>query len=124
LVGDAGPDTITALNQALLGKLAGEKVLRLAGAGQAQRRRPTATAGLPAGGNRHGTHRLLDRTRQRLAGTKVIPDRLISLADPDARPIRKGKPNRPTELGMTAPRLPSTAPCTLRKRPGRSPSSS
>jgi transposase, IS5 family len=47
------------------------------------------------------THRLLAQTRQRLAGNRVIPDRLISLADPDARPIRKGKPGRPTEFGYT-----------------------
>jgi IS5 family transposase len=31
----------------------------------------------------------------------VIADRLISLADPDARPIRKGKPHKPTEFGYT-----------------------
>jgi IS5 family transposase len=31
----------------------------------------------------------------------VIADRLVSLADPDARPIRKGKPGRPTEFGYT-----------------------
>jgi transposase, IS5 family len=47
------------------------------------------------------THRLLDQTRQRLAGNRIIPDRLVSLADPDARPIRKGKPQRPTEFGYT-----------------------
>jgi IS5 family transposase len=47
------------------------------------------------------THRLLTQTRQRLSGNRVIPDRLISLADPDARPIRKGKPQRPTEFGYT-----------------------
>jgi transposase, IS5 family len=47
------------------------------------------------------TRRLLDQTRQRLAGNRVIPDRLVSLADPDARPIRKGKPQRPTEFGYT-----------------------
>jgi IS5 family transposase len=47
------------------------------------------------------TWRLLDQTRQRLAGNRVIPDRLVSLADPDARPIRKGKPGRPTEFGYT-----------------------
>jgi IS5 family transposase len=29
----------------------------------------------------------------------VIPDRVVSLADPDARPIRKGKPRSPTEFG-------------------------
>ena len=47
------------------------------------------------------THRLLAQTRQRLGGNRVIGDRLISLADPDARPIRKGKPGRPTEFGYT-----------------------
>jgi IS5 family transposase len=47
------------------------------------------------------TRRLLAQTGQRLAGDRVIPDRLVSLADPDARPIRKGKPGRPTEFGYT-----------------------
>jgi IS5 family transposase len=32
---------------------------------------------------------------------RVIPDRLVSLADPDARPIRKGKPRTPTQFGYT-----------------------
>jgi IS5 family transposase len=36
--------------------------------------------------------------RQRLAGEKII-NRLVSLADPDARPIRKGKLRHPTEFG-------------------------
>jgi IS5 family transposase len=47
------------------------------------------------------TGRLLAQTDQRLAGNRTIPDRLVSLADPDARPIRKGKPGRPTEFGYT-----------------------
>jgi transposase, IS5 family len=47
------------------------------------------------------TGRLLAQTDQRLAGNRVIPDRLVSLSDPDARPIRKGKPGRPTEFGYT-----------------------
>jgi IS5 family transposase len=47
------------------------------------------------------TGRLLAQTDQRLAGDRVIPDRVVSLADPDARPIRKGKPGRPTEFGYT-----------------------
>jgi IS5 family transposase len=45
--------------------------------------------------------RLLEQTEQRLAGNRVIPDRLVSLADPDARPIRKGKPQHPTQFGYT-----------------------
>jgi IS5 family transposase len=36
--------------------------------------------------------------RQRIAGEKIT-DRLISIADPDARPIRKGKLGQPTEFG-------------------------
>jgi transposase, IS5 family len=45
------------------------------------------------------TGRLLAQTDQRLAGNRVIPDRLVSLADPDARPIRKGKPGQSTQFG-------------------------
>jgi transposase, IS5 family len=47
------------------------------------------------------TERLLAQTDQRLAGNRVIPDRLVSLADPDARPIRKGKPRAPTQFGYS-----------------------
>jgi transposase, IS5 family len=47
------------------------------------------------------TQRLLAQTDQRLAGNRVIGDRLVSLGDPDARPIRKGKPGRSTEFGYT-----------------------
>jgi transposase, IS5 family len=47
------------------------------------------------------TKRLLAQTDQRPAGNRVIRNRLVSLADPDARPIRKGKPGRPTEFGYS-----------------------
>jgi IS5 family transposase len=47
------------------------------------------------------TERLLAQTNQRLAGNRVIADRLVSLSDPDARPIRKGKPGHPTQFGYT-----------------------
>jgi IS5 family transposase len=47
------------------------------------------------------TRRLLDQADQRVAGNRVIGDRVVSLSDPDARPIRKGKPGRPTEFGYT-----------------------
>ncbi len=39
--------------------------------------------------------------KQRVRGEKVT-DRLISLADPDARPIRKGKLGKPNEFGYVA----------------------
>jgi IS5 family transposase len=48
------------------------------------------------------TQQLLAQTAQRLAGERSIPDRLVSLADPDARPIRKGKPRTLTQFGYTA----------------------
>jgi IS5 family transposase len=48
------------------------------------------------------TQRLLAQTAQRLAGNRIIADRLVSLADPDARPIRKGKPRSLTQFGYTA----------------------
>ena len=38
---------------------------------------------------------------QRVAG-KPIKDRLVSLSDPDARPIRKGKLGKPNEFGYVA----------------------
>jgi transposase, IS5 family len=47
------------------------------------------------------TDRLRWQTDQRLSGNRVIPDRLVSLSDPDARPIRKGKPQHPTPFGST-----------------------
>jgi transposase, IS5 family len=42
--------------------------------------------------------RVAGQIRARLAGER-ISDRLVSLADPDARPIRKGKQGKPTEFG-------------------------
>jgi IS5 family transposase len=42
--------------------------------------------------------KVCSQIRQRVAG-EPIKDRLISLWDPDARPIRKGKLGKPTEFG-------------------------
>jgi transposase, IS5 family len=42
--------------------------------------------------------KVAEQIRKRLAGQK-ISDRLVSLSDPDARPIRKGKLRQPTEFG-------------------------
>ena len=39
--------------------------------------------------------------KQRVRGEKIT-DRLISLSDPDARPIRKGKLGKPNEFGYVA----------------------
>jgi transposase, IS5 family len=45
---------------------------------------------------------VLQQTRRRLAGERTIPDRHVSLVDPDARPIRRGNPREPTEFGDKA----------------------
>lgn len=45
------------------------------------------------------TERILSQTDLRLAGQTTIPDRMVSLSDPDARPIRKGKLGRRVEFG-------------------------
>jgi transposase, IS5 family len=39
--------------------------------------------------------------RRRIAGEKIT-DRIVSLTDPDARPIRKGKIGKPTEFGYVS----------------------
>ena len=42
--------------------------------------------------------RVVEQIKQRVRGEKIT-DRLVSLADPDARPIRKGKLGKPNEFG-------------------------
>ena len=42
--------------------------------------------------------KVCEQITHRLAGQKIT-DRLVSMADPDARPIRKGKLRQPTEFG-------------------------
>lgn len=43
--------------------------------------------------------RVAEQTGRRLAGETNIPDRLVSLCDLDARPIRRGRLRKPTEFG-------------------------
>ena len=47
------------------------------------------------------SEKMVEQIRKRLAG-EPITDRLVSLFDPDARPIRKGKLGKPTEFGYVA----------------------
>lgn len=44
--------------------------------------------------------RVIAQTAIRLTGQRTIPDRVISLSDLDARPIRRGKPHKPTEARL------------------------
>jgi IS5 family transposase len=45
--------------------------------------------------------RVAEQTARRLRGEKIT-GRIVSLADPDARPIRKGKAGKPNEFGYVA----------------------
>ena len=45
--------------------------------------------------------RVAEQIEQRLAGEKIT-NRMVSIADPDARPIRKGKLGKPNEFGYVA----------------------
>ena len=78
---------------------------RLAAAAQLRARGRGAKAKLTAAGQ---LEELADRCekvarqiRQRVAGEKIT-DRIVSLTDPDARPIRKGKIGKPTEFGYVS----------------------
>jgi IS5 family transposase len=43
--------------------------------------------------------RVIGQTARRLVGETTLSDRVISLSDLDARPIRRGKPQHPNEFG-------------------------
>jgi transposase, IS5 family len=45
--------------------------------------------------------KVAEQIKRRVAGEKIT-DRLVSLADPDARPIRKGKLGKPNEFGYVS----------------------
>lgn len=45
------------------------------------------------------TQRVIEQTLQVEAGVRHIPDRIVSIFDPDARPISRGKLKAPTEFG-------------------------
>jgi transposase, IS5 family len=45
--------------------------------------------------------KVLCQTDEKLAGTKSIPQRIVSFHDPEARAIRKGKLNKSVEFGRT-----------------------
>jgi IS5 family transposase len=48
------------------------------------------------------TAQVVGQTRTRLKGITTIPDRLVSVFDPEARPIRRGKLSAKTEFGYKA----------------------
>lgn len=48
------------------------------------------------------TARVMAQARMRIRGTTTIPDRVVSVFDPEARPIRRGKLSMKTEFGYKA----------------------
>ncbi len=48
------------------------------------------------------TKRLIDQAKQVVSRNRIIPDRIISFFDPDARPIKKGKLSKTAEFGYKA----------------------
>ena len=48
------------------------------------------------------TAQVMAQARTRIRGTTTIPDRLVSVFDPEARPIRRGKVSMKTEFGYKA----------------------
>ena len=86
--------------------------LRERARGRGAQRKLAAARRLDDLADRAGT--VARQIRQRLAGEKIT-DRLVSMADPDARPIRKGKLRSPTEFGSSSSspscaRTPAAAP--------------
>jgi IS5 family transposase len=45
------------------------------------------------------TGKLINQAKQVVTGTRIIPDRIVSFFDPEARPIKKGKLAKGTEFG-------------------------
>jgi hypothetical protein len=45
------------------------------------------------------TRKLMAQAREVISGNRIIPDRIVSFFDPDARPIKKGKLGKTAEFG-------------------------
>jgi transposase, IS5 family len=74
-------------------------VARRKARGRGARAKVRAAAGLEEMANR--CEKVARQIRQRVAG-EPITDRIVSLHDPDARPIRKGKLGKPNEFGYVS----------------------
>jgi transposase, IS5 family len=95
---------LTAQTGALLDKSVAE-ARKLAGVARLKARGRGAQAKLRAAANldelADRCEKLAEQIRKRVKGEKIT-DRLVSIADPDARPIRKGKLGKPNEFGYVA----------------------
>jgi IS5 family transposase len=75
------------------------KIARRKARGRGAQAKLKAAAGLEELADR--CEKVAGQIRQRVAG-EPIKDRIVSLHDPDARPIRKGKLGKPTEFGYVS----------------------
>lgn len=48
------------------------------------------------------TRKLVDQAKHVVSGNRIIPDRIVSFFDPEARPIKKGKLSKTAEFGYKA----------------------
>ncbi|TVX96129.1 ISNCY family transposase, partial [Paenibacillus cremeus] len=48
------------------------------------------------------TRKLIEQAKQVVSGNRIIPDRIVSFFDPEARPIKKGKLSKTAEFGYKA----------------------
>lgn len=48
------------------------------------------------------TRKLVEQAKQVVSGNRIIPDRIVSFFDPEARPIKKGKLSKTAEFGYKA----------------------
>jgi transposase, IS5 family len=87
------------LEQSIAQARAAAEAARRGARGRGARRKLTAARRVEQAAAR--AERVATQIRKRLAGER-ISDRLVSLADPDARPIRKGKLGTPTQFGYIA----------------------
>jgi transposase, IS5 family len=104
--GEAKAEVLTLTGQT--GKLLARSVTearRLAATARAKARGRGAQAKLRAAAKldelADRCQKVAEQIKQRVRGEKIT-DRLISLSDPDARPIRKGKLGKPNEFGYVA----------------------
>ena len=110
LTGEAGELVRRSVREARA--LAGQARQRARGRG-AERKLAAATR-LEQAAER--AEQIVEQIQKRLAA-EPIKDRVVSLADPDARPIRKGKLGKPCEFGYVF-QLAELTPNTRRGRAG------
>jgi len=69
------------------------------------------------------TERIIEQSKKVVYGNRIIPDRIVSVFDPEARSIKKGKLKAPTEFSyktlINVPACPKRANLTKNKGKSR-----